>query len=120
MALVQNAYSGQLSAADENAWKARFGYFCENDQTLSPWSRGEVSFLICLMEWYQTRVQHLLYIEAYGRVYHAEHMNLLPVYENLEIPHSSLIQTIKGPRLPIILPFHTVCLVVQANEAIAR
>lgn len=108
MVLIQNAHSGQPPPREENAWRARFAYFLQGDSTRLSWPCGETGFLIRLMEWYQTRVQHLLYIETYDRVYHSEHANLTPVYENLSIPNSGLISTIKGSRLPLILPFHTV------------
>lgn len=113
MALVRNAHPGQLSTLEENVWKARFGHFLQDDQNQLLWSCREAGFLIRLMEWYQTRVQHLLYIETYGRVYHSQHANLIPVYENLTIPNSDLISIIKGSKLPLILPFHTVSPSIQ-------
>lgn len=108
MALVRNANSGQLSSLEENAWKARFGYFLQADSTRLSWSREEADFLIRLMEWYQTRVQRLLYIKTYGQVYHSESTNTTRISENMTIPNSGLISTIKGSKLPLILPFHTV------------
>lgn len=120
MALVRNAHSGQLPPLEENAWKARFGYFLQDDPTRLSWPRGEVSFLIRLMEWYQTRIQHLLYIKTHGQAYHSEHANMTRVYENVTIPNSGLISTIKGPRLPLILPFHTVSPSIHWEETLAR
>jgi len=110
MTLVRNANPGQLSSLEENAWKARFGYFSQADPTRLSWSRGEADFLIRLMEWYQTRAQRLLYIKTYGQVYHSENANTARVSESMTIPNSGLISTIKGSKLPLILPFHTVSL----------
>lgn len=119
MTLVRNARSGRLSTEEENAWKVRFGYFL-HDPTRPARSRGEAGFLIRLMEWYQARVQHLLYIETYGRVYKSEQANFIPVYENLTIPNSGLISTIKGSGLPLILPFHTVSALVQSEQTLIQ
>lgn len=120
MALVRNAHAGQLSSLEENAWKTRFGYFLQDDATRLSWSRGEASFLIRLMEWYQTRIQHLLYIKAHGQIYRSEHESMTRIYENMTIPNSGLISTIKSPRLPLILPFHTVSPSIQSGETLAR
>lgn len=120
MVLVRNAYAGRLSPLEENVWKTRFGYFLQDDPTRLSWSCGEASFLIRLTEWYQTRVQHLLYIKAHGQVYHSEHENMTRVYENMTIPNSDLISTIKCPRLPVILPFHTVSPLIQSGKTLAR
>lgn len=120
MALVRNVQSGQLSPLEENAWKIRFGYFLQDGPSRPSWSRGEAGFLIRLMEWYHTRIQHLLYIKTYGQVYHSEHADMTRIYENMTIPHSGLIVSIKGSRLPLILPFHTVSPLIQSEETLAR
>ncbi|KAH0833110.1 TPR-like protein [Lanmaoa asiatica] len=115
MAMVRNAHSGQISSLEENTWKTRFGYFLQDDTTRQSWSPGEAGFLIRLMEWYQTRTQHLLYIETHGQVYYSKHANMTGIYENMKIPNSGLVSTIKGSRLPLILPFHTFTLPLTAR-----
>ncbi|KAF8121800.1 glycosyltransferase family 41 protein [Boletus edulis] len=112
MAVVRNARSGQLSPLEENAWKARFGYFLQADLSRS---REEAGFLIRLIEWYQTRIQHSLYLKAYGRVYHTHHANMTCSYEKMTIPNSGLISAVKGSKLPVILPFHTFTLPLTAR-----
>ena len=107
MALVRNAHLGHLSHLEEDTWKARFEYFLQANPS-GPSPRGESGFLIRLMEWYQTRIQHSLYINHYGQVYHSEHASMTRLYESMTIPISGLISAIKGSRLPLILPFHTV------------
>lgn len=120
MALVRNSNSGQLTPLEENAWRTRFGYFLQAEPTRLSWSHGETDFLIRLMEWYQIRIQHLLYIRTYGQVYHTEHANMTRAYEDMPIPNSDLISTIKGSRLPTILPFHTVSPSIHSEETIVR
>ena len=116
MALVRNANSGQLSPLEENAWKTRFGNFLQAEPTRLSSSHGETGFLIRLMEWYQIRIQHLLYIKTYGQVYHTEHASMTRVHETMTIPNSGLVSTIKGSRLPTILPFHTVSPSIHSGE----
>ncbi|KAG9315067.1 glycosyl transferase family 41-domain-containing protein [Chiua virens] len=96
MALIRNAYSGRLPPFEENIWKARLGYFFQDDSARSSWTREEADFLLRLLEWYQTRVQRSLYVEAHGQVYRTGHASMTPIYENMTIPNSGLISTIKG------------------------
>jgi protein O-GlcNAc transferase len=114
MALVRSAQSGQLSFLEENTWKARFTHFLQDATTRQSWSYGEAGFLIRLIEWYKTRIQHLLYIETHGQVYQSEHENATHTRENTTIPSSNLLSTIKNSRLPLILPFHTVSLPIRS------
>ncbi|KAF8556202.1 hypothetical protein OG21DRAFT_1437515 [Imleria badia] len=115
MFLVRTAHSGRLSPLEEHTWKVRFGHFLQVDPSRLSRPCGEAGFFIRLIEWYQTRIQHSLYIKAYGQAYHSEHANIARVYENMTIPNSDLISAIKGSRLPMILPFHTFTLPLTAR-----
>lgn len=120
MFLVRTAHPGRLSPLEENAWKVRFGYFLPTDPSRPSLPCGEAGFFIRLMEWCQTRIQHSLYIKTYGQAYHSEHPNMARVYDNMTIPNSGLISVIKGSRLPLILPFHTVSTPIYSEGSFIR
>ncbi|KAF9234136.1 glycosyltransferase family 41 protein [Melanogaster broomeanus] len=108
MVLVRSACSGQLSSFEEEEWIARFRLFLGEESHRSPCRLDEAGFLIRLMEWYQTRMQRSWYIKAYGRVYRSGlvHPTQLPD-ACTTVPDSTPLPSIKCPRLPFILPFHT-------------
>ncbi|KAF8837771.1 hypothetical protein BDN67DRAFT_157104 [Paxillus ammoniavirescens] len=107
MGLVRYARSGQLSSFEEKEWTARFQLFLGDESRRSSGYLDEASFLIRLMAWCQTRMQHSWYIKAYGRVSHSECAHPTQFHgTGMTIP-GSVLSSIKCPRLPPILPFHT-------------
>ncbi|KAF9223524.1 hypothetical protein BS17DRAFT_796151 [Gyrodon lividus] len=108
MALVRYACSGQLSSFEERDWSAHFRLLLGGESYQPPRRLDEAGFLIRLMEWFQTRMQRSLYIKAYGQVDHSEHTHPTQFHSSyITIPNSALLSSIKCPRLPLILPFHT-------------
>jgi hypothetical protein len=108
MGLVRYARSGELSPFEEKEWTACFQLFLGDESRRLSGYLDEASFLIRLMAWYQTRMQRSWYIKAYGRVSHSECIHPTQFHgTDMTIPHS-VLSSIKCPRLPPILPFHTV------------
>ncbi|KIJ66720.1 glycosyltransferase family 41 protein [Hydnomerulius pinastri MD-312] len=73
IALVRYACGGQLSASDEKKWIDRFQIFLADESHRPSGGRDEAGFLIRLMEWCQTRMQHSWYIKVYGQVHRSEY-----------------------------------------------
>jgi hypothetical protein len=108
MVLVRSALPGQLSPLEEKEWTARFQLFLGEESHRLSCRLDETGFLIRLMEWYQTRMQRSWYIKAFGQVYRSGLVRPARLHDTCTtVPESALLPPIKGPRLPLILPFHT-------------
>lgn len=108
MALVRFARGRPLSPVEEKEWIQRFRLFFEDDSSVTSANRNEASFLIRLLEWCLSRMQHAWYIKTYGRTVHADTPQpSLSTANRLTLPVCSVLSSLGYPKLPFILPFHT-------------
>ena len=106
MSLVRVACGRPLSPHEEEEWIRRFQLF-DSDDTSD--SHDEGSFLIRTIEWCITRMQHAWYIKVYGHSVRSDGAQpSLSRSHRPTLPTSGLLSSMKYPRLPFILPFHTV------------
>ncbi|KIM58367.1 glycosyltransferase family 41 protein [Scleroderma citrinum Foug A] len=105
MSLVRAACGRPLSPHEEEEWIRRFQLF-DSDDTSD--SHDEGSFLIRTIEWCITRMQHAWYIKVYGHSVRSDGAQpSLSRSHRPTLPTSGLLSSMKYPRLPFILPFHT-------------
>lgn len=109
MSLVRVACGRSLSLYEEEEWIRRFQLFLSDDNSKTSSDCDEGSFLVRTMEWCITRMQHAWYTKVYGHCLRSDVAQpSLSRSHRPALPTSGLLSSMKYPRLPFILPFHTV------------
>ncbi|KAL4062628.1 glycosyltransferase family 41 protein [Scleroderma yunnanense] len=108
MAVVRLACGRPLFPHEEGEWIRRFQLFLSDDASERSGGFDEGNFLIRTMEWCITRMQHAWYIKVYGHNIRSDMAQPSPPRSHRPVlPISGLLASMKCPRLPFILPFHT-------------
>ncbi|KAG6330678.1 hypothetical protein ID866_8412 [Astraeus odoratus] len=114
--LVRFACGRSLSPVEEKGWVRRFQLFLVDDSSKVSGAYDEGSFFIRTMEWCLARLQHAWYIKEYGNSARSDTpRHSLSNVNRPTLPNSGLLSSMKYPRLPYILPFHTFTLPLSSR-----
>lgn len=88
-------------------WVHRFCLFTDVSDGRQPLI-NEGSFLMRLIDWYRTRMQHRRYIETYGETLYGEEVPHSPLKAApASRPFGSVLSSALLQKVPTVLPFHT-------------
>jgi protein O-GlcNAc transferase len=89
-------------------WVHRFCLFTNTSDGRQP-LLNEGSFLMRLIDWYRTRMQHRRYIETYGETLYGEELSHSPPEAAPTArPFGFVLSSASLQKVPTVLPFHTV------------
>lgn len=87
-------------------WVHRFYLFTDVSDGRQSFNEG--SFLMRLIDWYRTRMQHRRYVETYGEVLYGEEASHSPLEAAPTArPFGSVFSSASSQKVPTVLPFHT-------------
>lgn len=114
--VVRLACGKPLAPCEKSEWLQRFQHFLADGPSTESDNPDEESFIIRLMEWCITRMQHAWYIKTYGCTFCSDAPPPIPSrFNRPTLPISTILSLMKTPKLPFILPFHTVSNSVNAR-----
>lgn len=88
-------------------WVHRFCLFTDTSDGRQP-HLNEGSFLMRLIDWYRSRMQHRRYIETYGEILYGEELpHSPPEAASTARPFGFVLSSASLQKVPTVLPFHT-------------